>query len=263
MIELIGNLIGIVICLFIIASPFVMAFIIIKELLKKAKRKNNIEIYDRGPYGTGWTWNEKTQRWDPPKNIRSEIKIHRTGPTYEEWKAEKEKKEIDFTPQNSNTEQGTYRYDYFHIPDEQQHYAKPREQAPKKEPIPKRKTGYEEAYEAVPILTYNESRNFRTLKEAADQKGLMICPKVRLADIVSPRKGSDYYSRFGKIKSKHVDFTICDYNMKVIAVVELDDSSHDRPDRQERDEFVDSILESNGIKVIHTRHVTPDILDNL
>ena len=51
--------------------------------------------------------------------------------------------------------------------------------------------------------------------------------------------------------------------MKVVAIVELDDNSHDRPDRKERDEKVDSILTANNIKIIHTRHITSDILDDL
>jgi hypothetical protein len=34
-------------------------------------------------------------------------------------------------------------------------------------------------------------------------------------------------------------------------VVELDDRSHDRPDRQDRDELVDDVLGRAGIPVVH------------
>lgn len=206
--------------------------------------------------------------------LAKQIRINRNGPTYEEWKAEKLKKELESTPKNTTTEQGTYRYDYIHTPSEQQQHFHHEDTAikvtqevrhePKQEPereVPK--SQYAEAYEVTPLLTTNESRNYKILQEAADVKGYRICPKVRLADIVKPKNDEKYMSHFGKIKAKHVDFAVCDRNMKVLAVVELDDSSHDRKDRQERDEFVDTILTSNGIKVIHTRHITHDILDNI
>ena len=142
----------------------------------------------------------------------------------------------------------------------------PRYKAPTvQKPIPNAETiKYKDAYEAVNILTRNEKQNYITLKEAADRKGYIICPKVRLADIVKPRNDPEYMARFGKIKSKHVDFVIYNEDMsKLKAVIELDDSSHDRPDRIERDEFVDFILQDCGYKVIHTRYITPDILDNV
>jgi len=90
---------------------------------------------------------------------------------------------------------------------------------------------------------------------------------MRLADIVKPRTGEfydKYYeANFRRISQYHVDFTILNDRMKVVAIIELDDNSHDRPDRIARDEKVDSILEANNIKIIHTRHITDDILDGL
>lgn len=140
-----------------------------------------------------------------------------------------------------------------------------KQEQPKTTPVEQnsRNSEYTNAYEATPILTQNEMRNFRTLYDAAIKKGYIVNSKVRLADIVKPRNDPQYMSRFGKIKSKHVDFVILDINMRVKAIIELDDSSHDRKDRKERDEFVDTILEDCGYKIIHTRHITSDILDNI
>lgn len=90
----------------------------------------------------------------------------------------------------------------------------------------------------------------------------MICPKVRLFDIIEPKKEHDKYKTLMyKIQAKHVDFVICDKNMHIKAVIELDDSSHDKKDRKERDDFVNLILRSVGYKVIRTRYITNDILD--
>jgi very-short-patch-repair endonuclease len=70
-------------------------------------------------------------------------------------------------------------------------------------------------------------------------------------------------SALGKIQSKHVDFVICDQNLYIKAIVELDDKSHDQPDRQERDRFVDDVLTSVGYTVIRTRAVAEETLTPL
>ena len=51
-----------------------------------------------------------------------------------------------------------------------------------------------------------------------------------------------------------MDFVICEPKyLKPILVVELDDSSHDEPDRQERDGFVDRALSAGGIAILHVQ----------
>lgn len=133
-------------------------------------------------------------------------------------------------------------------------------------PEPEQEKGsvdYSKSYQAKYLLTRNEWYEFKKLKKIADAKGLMICPKVRLLDIIEPRKGDNYRSLMGKIQSKHVDFVICDQDLHIKAVLELDDGSHDRKDRQERDQFVDQILTSVGYKVIHVRSVTEQTLADL
>lgn len=123
---------------------------------------------------------------------------------------------------------------------------------------------YSSCYQSKYLLTRNEWYEYRKLKEYADAKGLQVCPKVRLLDIVEPRHGrSDYKSLMGKIQSKHVDFVICTQDLRIKAVLELDDSSHDQFDRQARDQFVDEVLNSVGYKVIHTRAVTEYTLSDL
>lgn len=39
--------------------------------------------------------------------------------------------------------------------------------------------------------------------------------------------------------------------MKPLVGIELDDSSHDRADRQERDEFVNEVFQAAGLPLIH------------
>ena len=123
---------------------------------------------------------------------------------------------------------------------------------------------YEGCYQGKYLLTKNEWYAYKKLQPLAASMGLLVCPKVRLLDILEPRKGEkDYKSLFWKIQAKHVDFLICDQNLHIKAVLELDDSSHDRQDRKDRDEFVDKILQDVGYIVIHTKGITDTTLDVL
>lgn len=126
------------------------------------------------------------------------------------------------------------------------------------------KTDYSQSYQRKYLLTKNEYREYMTLRKLAEEKNLIICPKVRLLDIIEPRKGEkDYKSLFFKVQAKHVDFVVCDKELRIKAVLELDDNSHNQKDRQARDTFVNQILTSVGYKVIHTRSVTETTLDGL
>ena len=78
--------------------------------------------------------------------------------------------------------------------------------------------------------------------------------KVRLADVIKVKSGltgADRGRAFNRIQSKHLDFVGCDPNdLSVQFAVELDDKSHERGDRQERDAFLDAAMKKAGIPVI-------------
>ena len=123
---------------------------------------------------------------------------------------------------------------------------------------------YTNRYQKKYLLTKNEWYEWKKLKNLADKKGLLVCPKVRLLDLIEPRRGDHKYKTlFYKVQAKHVDFVICDTNLYVKAIIELDDNSHNRIDRIERDEFVDLILNDVGYKVIRTRSITETTLSAL
>ena len=123
---------------------------------------------------------------------------------------------------------------------------------------------YSKSYQAKYLLTRNEWHEYKKLKQFAEAKNLQVCPKVRLLDIIEPRRGeANYKSLLFKVQSKHVDFLICDQDLHIKAVVELDDNSHDSKNRQDRDTLVDTILSSVGYKVIHTKGITEDTLKDI
>lgn len=122
---------------------------------------------------------------------------------------------------------------------------------------------YSKSYQKKYLLTKNEYYAWKKLNAYAQQAEMIVCPKVRLLDIIEPQQSDykTYTSRMRKIQSKHVDFVICDNSLRVLGVIELDDNSHNTKDRQERDAFVDQILQSVGYTVVHTRGVTESTLD--
>lgn len=134
-------------------------------------------------------------------------------------------------------------------------YARHKVQSSKKEKRASRKLLLlHNLYEPVPLLTNHEMVNYHEMLKFAANNELTIHVKVRLADLINPRKDltrREWYSKFMRVTSKHVDFVFCDQNMNVKAIVELDDWSHQRTDRIQRDEFVDAALTEAGYDIIH------------
>lgn len=107
------------------------------------------------------------------------------------------------------------------------------------------------------ILTERERSFYRILKPIADKLELQICPKVRVADIVSIKKGTkDWQKWFNKIRSKHVDFLLCDYDMNIVLMVELDDSSHNSERARKNDEFKNRLF---GGRLVRIRSLKEDV----
>jgi hypothetical protein len=80
---------------------------------------------------------------------------------------------------------------------------------------------------------------------------LTIQSKVRLADIFFVARPNENVAFFNKINRKHLDFLICDCStMKPLFGIELNDSSHNQDDKQERDEFVESVFHVAGLPLL-------------
>ncbi|MFB6212380.1 MAG: DUF2726 domain-containing protein [Candidatus Magasanikbacteria bacterium] len=88
-----------------------------------------------------------------------------------------------------------------------------------------------------------EYKFFKILKREINDEGFIIFPKVRLADFIEV-ENREGYKWWNKIKSKHVDFLIWDSNRDKIALaIELDGSSHENKNREERGDFVDNLYD--------------------
>ena len=96
-----------------------------------------------------------------------------------------------------------------------------------------------------------EASFFQVLKSLVGA-GLVISPKVSLAELFYVPHGESYQTYQNKIDRKRVDFLLCDpRTLKPAFAIELDDSSHARPDRQERDAFVDEVFTAAQLPLVH------------
>lgn len=101
-------------------------------------------------------------------------------------------------------------------------------------------------------LTQAELSFFSVLKSAIQDK-YEIVPQVSLKSIVNVKANvRDFYTYFNKIDRKVLDFVLFTKSTyKPVLIIELDDSSHNNPDRKNRDYFVDKVAESIKLPILH------------
>lgn len=106
------------------------------------------------------------------------------------------------------------------------------------------------------LLTEAEKSFYVVLQNVVGDSYLLFS-QVSLLEILSVPDGlnrSDHYSALNKIQSKHIDFLLCEKeSTRPLLVIELDDSSHSRPDRIKRDEFLDEAFQGAGLSLLHVR----------
>ncbi|MFA6460600.1 MAG: DUF2726 domain-containing protein [Patescibacteria group bacterium] len=121
------------------------------------------------------------------------------------------------------------------------------------------------------LLNTAERKFFESIQQIIPNN-YVVFPQISLKSIIEVDGAQNFRTSQNKIDRKIIDFVVFDKPYyKPILAIEYDGSTHDRADRQARDEFVDSILESSGIKIIHIKHekninfetIKSDILTNL
>jgi hypothetical protein len=116
--------------------------------------------------------------------------------------------------------------------------------------------GSEPSFESRQTLNTPAEQTFLlALQQIIDGDRYLINGKTRLADLIKVERqqwGAQWQTQFNRISRKHVDFVILERSSsRIIGVIELDDSSHQRSDRRERDSFVDQALARAGIPILH------------
>lgn len=109
-------------------------------------------------------------------------------------------------------------------------------------------------YKSCRFLLSPAERSFYGVLVQAVSADIVVIPKVRVADVITPSgsKGrSDWYSSFNKISSKHFDFVLCyKSDFSFFCALELNDSSHRKVGRGERDKFLAEACLSAGVRLV-------------
>lgn len=107
-------------------------------------------------------------------------------------------------------------------------------------------------YRATRYLLSKAERSFFEVLCRAVPPGYCVFVKVRLADLVRVERSAKHrQSALNRITGKHVDFLLCDSDgITPELVVELDDSSHGRASRRNRDRLVDAVLDAAGLPIL-------------
>ncbi|MER3423918.1 MAG: hypothetical protein C4293_12480 [Nitrospiraceae bacterium] len=110
-------------------------------------------------------------------------------------------------------------------------------------PLPYQKKWY--------FLSPAERDFYETLRQAVGNHYLIFA-KVRLLDLLwLPDNMENRLLYIGRVASKHVDFVLCHSRTVAPALaIELDDASHQAPERQERDSFLNEVLRVAGIPLL-------------
>lgn len=101
------------------------------------------------------------------------------------------------------------------------------------------------------LLTPAERSFYHALVQAVGTHWV-ICPQVRMADVLMlPSGTSERQTHFNRIAAKHLDFVLADpRSFAPVLGIELDDRSHRRSDRGERDAFINRACADAGLPLL-------------
>lgn len=117
----------------------------------------------------------------------------------------------------------------------------------------KPETAKEYPYHLRDYFLSNAEISFYHILRTISAERAMVLTKVSLGDLFFVK--SDDASKFrvytNKIDRKHVDFLLCNpKSMIPFLAIELDDKSHQRKDRQERDEFIEQVFKAAKLPLL-------------
>ena len=97
-------------------------------------------------------------------------------------------------------------------------------------------------------------RSFLGVLEQAVGEEYRVFGKIRVADVLEPRHGlsrSARQSALNRISAKHFDFVLCARgDLSIACAVELDDASHNKAGRRDRDAFLATACESAALPLL-------------
>jgi very-short-patch-repair endonuclease len=112
-------------------------------------------------------------------------------------------------------------------------------------------------YAKKPLSQPEQILYFRLVQALPDH---IILAQVQLSCLLGVKKGYPHQTWLNRINRMSVDFVVCNKDSSVVAVIELDDATHLRKDRQIADAKKDKSLGAAGIQVVRFPvKVIPDL----
>lgn len=88
----------------------------------------------------------------------------------------------------------------------------------------------------------------------------IILSQVQLSRLLGVKKGNNNQSWYNRINRMSADFVVCRKDSSIVAVIELDDATHKRSDRQVADSKKDKALASAEVRIVRWQAKSiPDI----
>lgn len=98
-------------------------------------------------------------------------------------------------------------------------------------------------------LTEEEQALYHSLVKALPEH--VILAQVQLSQLLGVRKGHNIHEWYNRINRLSADFVVCGKDATVIAVIDLDNDTRDRGDRQADDARKHKALSAASIRVLH------------
>ena len=102
-------------------------------------------------------------------------------------------------------------------------------------------------YFRKPFMTRTEKDLFYKMKRLESELNVHVLPQISLASVIRKESRQRYQNELNRI----IDFGIFDHDYtKLLLLVELNDPTHNMPERKRRDHKVRSICKEAGIKIM-------------
>lgn len=115
-------------------------------------------------------------------------------------------------------------------------------------------TKYSQFYKPkIYVTTLNEMKFYSVLLEIAKELDYIVFSQVSLYNIISLKENLDYSTHtkyFNKIASKSIDFVLVDKKCRIKLCIELDDYTHKKKNRVERDIFINELFKELEIDLL-------------
>lgn len=102
-------------------------------------------------------------------------------------------------------------------------------------------------YKKKDFMTYNEKVFYNKLREIEKYGDYIVCPQVNLASIIRKVSNTKYNTEL----FRNIDFVVFDKSYSTaLLLIELNDSSHEKINRKDRDLKVKKIISDSGYQLM-------------